>query len=125
MLIKFSLENHFQVDTFGTYFKNTKMFSTLFDASRRSPFKVPFSRAQCEAPPTNAIEDQQQLVPRRNIAAAAVAEGDSCEFGSTQYFLLCGIGGIVSCGKDNAIPFLKTIELKIFHFIAQDRLTPC
>ena len=23
---------------------------------------------------------------------------DSCEFGSTKYFLLCGVGGILSCG---------------------------
>lgn len=23
---------------------------------------------------------------------------DSCEFGSNQYFLLCGLGGILSCG---------------------------
>lgn len=23
---------------------------------------------------------------------------DSCEFGSTKYFALCGLGGILSCG---------------------------
>uniref|UniRef100_A0A8C5GCZ4 Solute carrier family 25 member 3 n=1 Tax=Gouania willdenowi TaxID=441366 RepID=A0A8C5GCZ4_GOUWI len=26
------------------------------------------------------------------------SEGDSCEFGSQKYFLLCGFGGILSCG---------------------------
>lgn len=25
-------------------------------------------------------------------------EGDSCEFGSQKYFILCGFGGILSCG---------------------------
>lgn len=26
------------------------------------------------------------------------SEGDSCEFGSQKYFILCGFGGILSCG---------------------------
>lgn len=26
------------------------------------------------------------------------SEGDSCEFGSQKYFVLCGFGGILSCG---------------------------
>jgi len=38
-------------------------------------------------------------VPGRTIAAAASAvEEDSCEFGSNKYFVLCGLGGILSCG---------------------------
>lgn len=40
----------------------------------------------------------QSLVAGRTIAAAAVQPGDSCEFGSGQYFALCGLGGILSCG---------------------------
>lgn len=43
-------------------------------------------------------EDCQQLIPGRRIAAAAIAPGDSCEYGSQKYFLLCGLGGILSCG---------------------------
>lgn len=35
----------------------------------------------------------QSLVAGRQIAAAAVAEGDSCEFASPHYFALCGLGG--------------------------------
>lgn len=60
------------------------MFSSLMDAARNSPFKGPLTVANCDA-----------------VAAAAVvpASGDSCEFGSTKYFLLCGLGGIISCGK--------------------------
>lgn len=27
-----------------------------------------------------------------------VSEGDSCEFGSQKYLVLCGFGGILSCG---------------------------
>jgi hypothetical protein len=33
------------------------------------------------------------------MAAAAVVTGDSCEFASPKYFALCGLGGILSCGK--------------------------
>lgn len=35
----------------------------------------------------------QSLVAGRSIAAASVAQGDSCEFGSLHYFALCGLGG--------------------------------
>lgn len=38
------------------------------------------------------------MMPRRQIAAAAPVEGDSCEFASLQYFALCGLGGVLSCG---------------------------
>lgn len=57
------------------------MFSSLLDAARSSPFKGPLTVANCAA------------------AGGAPAPGDSCEFGSTKYFLLCGLGGIISCGK--------------------------
>lgn len=43
----------------------------------------------------------QTLVAGRTIAAASAAapsSGDSCEFGSSKYFALCGLGGILSCG---------------------------
>lgn len=33
------------------------------------------------------------------MAAATAVQEDSCEFGSTKYFALCGLGGILSCGK--------------------------
>lgn len=56
------------------------MFSSLIDAARNSPFKGPLTVAHCDA-------------------GAAPAGGDSCEFGSNKYFLLCGLGGIISCGK--------------------------
>lgn len=68
------------------------LFTSLFDASRKTPFPG-VNRVQCEE------IANKQLVPGRSIvAAAAAASTDSCEFGSTKYFLLCGLGGILSCG---------------------------
>ncbi|XP_034251478.1 phosphate carrier protein, mitochondrial-like [Thrips palmi] len=64
------------------------MMQSLFEASKNSPFLSPMS-AKCEG---------NQLVKGRNISAASVAEGDSCEFGSNKYFALCALGGILSCG---------------------------
>lgn len=60
------------------------MFSALLDAARNSPFKAPFSQAQCDA-------GEQQ----RTIQAASTKE---VEFGSNEFFGLCALGGILSCG---------------------------
>lgn len=38
------------------------------------------------------------LVSGRQIAAAAVNPGESCEFASKEYFMLCGLAGVLSCG---------------------------
>lgn len=76
------------------------MFSSFFESTRRSPFKGPFSLAQCDA------------VPGREIQAAATVSAsteDSCEFGSSKYFLLCGIGGILSCGTTHT--FVVPLDL--------------
>jgi len=54
----------------------------------------------------DSAESNTQLVPGRSIAAAAAAvdtANDSCEFGSTKYFLLCGLGGIISCGSTHTL----------------------
>ena len=67
------------------------MFNGLLDAARNSPFKTPFTRAQCEA-------SDKSLVKGRTIAAAS---GSEVEFASLHYYLLCGVGGILSCGKCN------------------------
>jgi len=38
-------------------------------------------------------------VANRTISAAAVASSeDSCEYGSMQFYALCGLGGVLSCG---------------------------
>lgn len=44
------------------------------------------------------------LVPRKLAAAAAApAEGYSCEYGSGKYFALCGFGGVLSCGLTHTL----------------------
>lgn len=58
------------------------MFTSMIETARKSPFSGPITRAECAAP-----------------AKAVAANTDSCEFGSTKFFMLCGVGGIVSCGK--------------------------
>jgi hypothetical protein len=39
-----------------------------------------------------------ELVPARQLSAAAAAEEYSCEFGSTKFYALCALGGVLSCG---------------------------
>lgn len=77
------------------------LFSSILEAARNSPFKSPFTAAQCDAVAPAA--DATSLVSGRSIAAAAAAEGDSCEFGSTKYFVLCGLGGLISCGSTHTL----------------------
>lgn len=72
-----------------------KMFDSLLNAARNSPFKGPLTVARCDA-------------------AVAPANGDSCEFGSNKYFLLCGLGGIISCGKGSKFHFHCYATLSFF-----------
>lgn len=66
------------------------MFSKLWDTSSKSPFAKAPLPAEAESPSTT------QLVKGRNIVAASASE--QVEFGSTKYYLLCGFGGLLSCG---------------------------
>jgi len=58
-------------------------------------------------------------VPGRTVSAASTSgvkfeTGDSCEFGSTKYFYLCGLGGILSCGLTHtAIVPLDLVKCRI------------
>ena len=66
----------------------------------------PFAKVECESNVNNALETS--VVPGREIAAAAavsnvILPGDSCAFGSNKYFLLCGLGGIISCGSTHTM----------------------
>ena len=78
------------------------MFSSLLEAARNSPFKAPTAR--CEE-----SSDNKQLIPTRNIQAAAANPGEACEFGSLHYFALCCVGGILSCGSTHT--FVVTLYL--------------
>lgn len=75
----------------------------LFEKFQNNPFVKP---VKCESQGENKFETS--IIPGREIAAAATAskvilEGDSCAFGSNKYFLLCGLGGIISCGTTHTM----------------------
>jgi len=43
-----------------------------------------------------------------------ILEGESCEFGSTKYYAICGFGGILSCGLTHtAIVPLDLVKCRI------------
>uniref|UniRef100_A0A8D3AWE4 Solute carrier family 25 member 3 n=1 Tax=Scophthalmus maximus TaxID=52904 RepID=A0A8D3AWE4_SCOMX len=69
--------------------------TALTHLARANPFSAPlFSLKEVEEP-RQSLQGQRT----RTLAAAATAEeGNSCEFGSQKYFVLCGFGGILSCG---------------------------
>lgn len=69
----------------------------MLEAVRNNPFRTPLSTAQCEASENN------QLVASRTIQAADASTGEEVEFGSTKFFVLCGIGGIISCGSTHTL----------------------
>lgn len=79
------------------------MFSSMIASAKNSPFSKPISTANCEA------EESNQLVQGRTIMAADALPGDSCEFGSNHYFMLCGLGGILSCGSTHT--FVVPLDL--------------
>lgn len=70
------------------------MWLSVIEMAKNNPFRTPFTHVQCE-PKVPEVSP----VPGRTIAAfSTTSEGDSCEFGSSKYFALCGLGGILSCG---------------------------
>ncbi|XP_046405583.1 phosphate carrier protein, mitochondrial-like [Ischnura elegans] len=89
------------------------MLQSMLELSKHSPFACPVQIASCDA--SQAAD--KPLVPGRSIAAAAtpvLEEGITCEFGSTKYFALCGLGGILSCGiTHTAIVPLDLVKCRI------------
>ncbi|XP_037933068.1 phosphate carrier protein, mitochondrial [Teleopsis dalmanni] len=83
------------------------MFSSLIEAAKNSPFRTPFSKVQCD----NSAKSNGPVVGREIQAASTpvASPGDSCEFGSAKYFMLCGIGGILSCGSTHT--FVVPLDL--------------
>jgi len=84
------------------------MLSFFTEAASRTPFGMPTVDAS-----TNS--QAAQVVPsKRNIAMAAAADGDSCEFGSSTYYAYCGLGGILSCGiTHTAVVPLDLVKCRI------------
>lgn len=93
------------------------MFQSLVDASRKNLLVNPlFSQARCEAGVTTQVPTETtEIIPKvRQIAAAAVEEDVSCEFGSSKYYAICGFGGILSCGiTHTAIVPLDLVKCRI------------
>ncbi|GLD66065.1 phosphate carrier protein, mitochondrial isoform X2 [Lates japonicus] len=76
--------------------QDTTMYPTsLTQLARGNPFSAPLFTLQKVEEPQQSLHGQRT---RRLAAAATADEGDSCEFGSQKYFVLCGFGGILSCG---------------------------
>jgi len=92
----------------------------LLDLAKNNPFCNPFRRVDCEADNGGAVKPLQQgivgkskVVPSRNIAAAA-ASGGQVVYGSTEYYLLCAVGGALSCGLTHtAITPLDLVKCRI------------
>uniref|UniRef100_A0A7M5X7B1 Uncharacterized protein n=1 Tax=Clytia hemisphaerica TaxID=252671 RepID=A0A7M5X7B1_9CNID len=75
------------------------MFTKFAEISQTNLFSSPFNKASCDAP---------------NSIMPAIKEGDSCEFGSSKYYALCGFGGILSCGiTHTAVVPLDLVKCRI------------
>ncbi|KAJ8956233.1 hypothetical protein NQ318_014964 [Aromia moschata] len=91
----------------------------VYDAFKAGMFSSFLTKAFCQAPENKSCDVPQRglvqsLVAGRQIAAASVAEGDSCEFASPKYFALCGAAGILSCGiTHTAIVPLDLVKCRI------------
>lgn len=87
------------------------MFSSFIEVAKNSPFKSPFSRAQCEpslgpwGPSFKNLkhDHDDQDDEEETLVEVASNSGDSCEFGSNKFLMLCGIGGILSCGTTHTL----------------------
>jgi len=76
------------------------MSQNIMDIVKNNIFQNPFPTVKCETPTHQTPEARVKYIGAHNAVnmAAAIAEGDSCKFGSAKYFALCGLGGILSCG---------------------------
>lgn len=89
------------------------MSRSIADLMRNNPFGGPLTPVNCESPTGLKVN------PTRTIAAAASSssgggEGDSCEYGSSKFYALCGLGGILSCGiTHTAVVPLDLVKCRI------------
>ncbi|XP_015674924.1 phosphate carrier protein, mitochondrial isoform X1 [Protobothrops mucrosquamatus] len=93
------------------------MFSTVAPLVRLNPFHAPqleLHQNSC-GPRKRLTESEEVSCTRRNLAAAsAEAEEYSCAYGSGRFFLLCGLGGIISCGTTHtALVPLDLVKCRI------------
>lgn len=82
------------------------MFKKFTELSESNIFGNPFAKASCSA-------NDVAVVPRKNMMPA-IADGESCEFGSMTYYAYCGFGGILSCGiTHTAVVPLDLVKCRI------------
>ncbi|XP_004844948.1 phosphate carrier protein, mitochondrial isoform X1 [Heterocephalus glaber] len=77
------------------------MFSSVAHLARANPFNAPHLQLVHDglAGPSSSPAGPPSAPRRpRRLAAAAVEEQYSCDYGSGRFFILCGLGGIISCG---------------------------
>merc|ERR1711872_96949 len=82
-------------------FIKIKMKETI-EAIKENPFHIPSFKVV-----------KHDELPQRQISNAS-ADETSCEFGSSKYYALCGLGGVLSCGiTHTAIVPLDLVKCRI------------
>ncbi|XP_017659828.1 PREDICTED: phosphate carrier protein, mitochondrial isoform X2 [Lepidothrix coronata] len=74
------------------------MFSSIAPLARHNPFYAPHFQLVQDGVRKRPAEPAEAPAARRGLAAASAAEEYSCAYGSNRFFMLCGFGGIISCG---------------------------
>ena len=74
-----------------------ELFATPFSGVKAEQQR-PAASAGSATEMASAAAASGAIVGSGRTIAAASAQGDSCEFGSSKYYALCGLGGILSCG---------------------------
>ncbi|CAG7818161.1 unnamed protein product [Allacma fusca] len=69
----------------------------IFQIVKANPFRNPFFSSGSNGNQSD-IGTLKTPVPTRAIHFASAADPDEVPFGSMKYFLLCGLGGAISCG---------------------------
>jgi solute carrier family 25 phosphate transporter 3 len=81
----------------------------MSDLVRNNPFSSPFVNAECEGLKVN--ESRTILAPAAHVEASGEY---SCAYGSNQYYALCALGGIISCGTTHtALVPLDLVKCRI------------
>jgi solute carrier family 25 phosphate transporter 3 len=87
---------------------------TIFQIVKANPFRNPFSSIPSGSNDTQGLSSLKTPVPSRSIHFASAADPDEVPFGSTKYFMLCGLGGAISCGTTHtAIVSLDLVKCRM------------
>lgn len=70
------------------------MWANFYETSKQSPFRNPFTEAECETKSPSKTKTASPPPPPK---------GGSCEYGSPKFFLLCAAGGALSCGLTHTL----------------------